>query len=85
MPELISVKRYYFISYSYKSEVKEWKEVSAFVMDSFVSTSHPPPPPNLCAEALTLNVIVFGDGAFKEIIKVGHLNHPVCCIWLWQP
>lgn len=43
MPELISVKRYYFISYSYKSEVKEWKEVSAFVMDSFVSTSHPPP------------------------------------------
>ena len=41
MPELISVKRYYFISYSYKSEVKERKEVSAFVMDSFVSTSPP--------------------------------------------
>lgn len=53
-------------------------------MDSIV-VSTPLPPPNSYVEALTLNVIVFGDGAFKEIIKVGHLNHAVCYILLWQP
>lgn len=52
-------------------------------MDSIV-VSTPLPPPNSYVEALTLNVIVFGDGAFKEIIKVGHLNHAVCYILLWQ-
>ena len=26
--------------------------------------------PNLCVETLTPNVTIFGDGAFKEVIKV---------------
>ena len=52
-------------------------------MDSIV-VSTPLPPPNSYVEALTLNVIVFGDGAFKEIIKVGHLNHAVCYILFFR-
>ena len=34
----------------------------------------PPPHPNLYVESLNLSVVEFGDGAFKEVIKVkwGH-------------
>lgn len=30
----------------------------------------PLPPPNLYVESLNLSVVEFGDGAFKEVIKV---------------
>ena len=34
----------------------------------------PPPPPNLCVESLNISVVEFGNGTFKEVIKVewGH-------------
>lgn len=51
--------------------------VLGFVMDRTLSS--PPPLPSSYIEALTLNVTVVWERAFKELIKVkeGHKGEPI--------